>query len=293
MSFCQAGADETSCPAGAPGVLVPEGRLFVMGDHRCCSSDSRLHLDDGQRGHGRRGRGHRPGVRRGLAPRPGERAARAGCVRPAARWAWPPGATRRRPVRPRRSGAPSRSGCCGDADGAAGAGEDVRQARRRRPRRAGAAARLRRPGRPGDPLVGAARRWHRGRERTACRRACGRCSRRPASLCRRGRRAAAVDAGRRLHLAPPAACRTARGPRRAADPAGGRPPGRAHRAPRRARILGMRWWTPDEVAAHPGRFFPRSLPALLPRLLAGRARRRAARRLGPAGRAAADLGCAA
>lgn len=34
-------------------------------------------------------------------------------------------------------------------------------------------------------------------------------------------------------------------------------------------ILGQRWWTPEEVAAHPGRFFPRSLPALLPRMLAG------------------------
>lgn len=34
-------------------------------------------------------------------------------------------------------------------------------------------------------------------------------------------------------------------------------------------ILGQRWWTPEEVAAHRGRFFPRSLPGLLPRLLAG------------------------
>lgn len=34
-------------------------------------------------------------------------------------------------------------------------------------------------------------------------------------------------------------------------------------------VLGMRWWTPGELAAHGGRFFPRHVPALLPRLLAG------------------------
>lgn len=34
-------------------------------------------------------------------------------------------------------------------------------------------------------------------------------------------------------------------------------------------ILGMRWWTLEELAAHDGRFFPRSMPELLPRLLAG------------------------
>ncbi len=34
-------------------------------------------------------------------------------------------------------------------------------------------------------------------------------------------------------------------------------------------VLGQRWWSPAELAAHPGRFFPRSVPALLVRLLAG------------------------
>ena len=34
-------------------------------------------------------------------------------------------------------------------------------------------------------------------------------------------------------------------------------------------VLGQRWWTPEELAAHDGRFFPRHVPALLPRLLDG------------------------
>ena len=34
-------------------------------------------------------------------------------------------------------------------------------------------------------------------------------------------------------------------------------------------ILGLRWWTPQELAVPGVRFFPRSVPALLPRLLAG------------------------
>ena len=40
--FCAAGA-EAACPAGAPGVLVGPGQLWVMGDHRGFSADSRSH----------------------------------------------------------------------------------------------------------------------------------------------------------------------------------------------------------------------------------------------------------
>lgn len=39
--FCAAGSGESECPPGSPGVLVPAGRLWVMGDHRSQSSDSR------------------------------------------------------------------------------------------------------------------------------------------------------------------------------------------------------------------------------------------------------------
>lgn len=48
--FCAAGLGASMCPPGAEGVLVPEGRLWVMGDHRSRSADSRAHLGDAERG---------------------------------------------------------------------------------------------------------------------------------------------------------------------------------------------------------------------------------------------------
>lgn len=48
--FCQAGRTAQACPAGSAGVLVPAGRLWVMGDHRGFSADSRSHLDDSHSG---------------------------------------------------------------------------------------------------------------------------------------------------------------------------------------------------------------------------------------------------
>jgi signal peptidase I len=48
--FCEAGSSVDACPPGAPGVLVPDGRLWVMGDHRDSSRDSRAYMSDANRG---------------------------------------------------------------------------------------------------------------------------------------------------------------------------------------------------------------------------------------------------
>jgi signal peptidase I len=48
--FCDAGTGRQLCPPGAKGILVPAGRLWVLGDHRSNSSDSRFHLTDSNHG---------------------------------------------------------------------------------------------------------------------------------------------------------------------------------------------------------------------------------------------------
>lgn len=44
------GSRQRACPPGATGVLVPPGRLWVMGDHRGDSADSRAHINDANSG---------------------------------------------------------------------------------------------------------------------------------------------------------------------------------------------------------------------------------------------------
>lgn len=44
--FCEGGQGLAACPPGAAGILIPPGRLWVMGDHRGSSADSRSHVTD-------------------------------------------------------------------------------------------------------------------------------------------------------------------------------------------------------------------------------------------------------
>jgi signal peptidase I len=55
--FCEATASATftssrkqACAPGATGILVPKDRLWVMGDHRGNSADSRFHMTDSHQG---------------------------------------------------------------------------------------------------------------------------------------------------------------------------------------------------------------------------------------------------
>jgi signal peptidase I len=48
--FCEAGRSADACPPGAPGILVPDGRMWVLGDHRGSSRDSRFYQDNADNG---------------------------------------------------------------------------------------------------------------------------------------------------------------------------------------------------------------------------------------------------
>jgi signal peptidase I len=86
--FCAAGSGPQVCAPGAPGVLVPEGRLWVMGDHRSASADSRAHRDDPGGGNRSSGQGRGAGVRHRLAGLAGRRPLGTGPVHAVAASRW-------------------------------------------------------------------------------------------------------------------------------------------------------------------------------------------------------------
>ena len=227
MPFCDAGVTLQACPPGAAGVLVPAGRLWVLGDHR--SAVERLPLPHRRRQQGHRAgrQGDRPGVRHRLAGRP-----RLGAAVPATfddqalGYAVAGRAVRRRPrARPARH----RAAPAGPPPVRRLTVRVSRQAVPARPGRPPAAAGLHRPRAPRHPLAGAARRRRRARRgrrhRDGPRGPRGdRARRRP-----RPGRAPAVDPERVVPLARAGPRRAPRGPAGPAARAAGR---RRHRADR-------------------------------------------------------------
>jgi hypothetical protein len=271
MVFCAAGTGEAACPPGAEGVLVPEGRLWVMGDHRGSSADSAFHIDDENQGTvpqdkviGRAFVVVWPLDRAALLSVPDTFDGPLGALPAQALTATPYALGRGRRAAARGAAPPL-------------ALPPLRLAVRLSAKAfvVDDAGRLllldcTDPDRPGRALVGAARRRRRaGRGRGRRARARGARGDRASSSTRR-RRTAAVDAG--VDFVFRSVRRWSRCHGRLVRPArpGGGCGARAHR--RRAGLdPRLRWWSPHELTDPGLRLLPARVPALLPRLLAGSA----------------------